>query len=445
MFWLLAGLLSLAAAAFAATPFFLGGRSGAERAATLRELYRQRLGELDDEARSGVVEADERQALETELGRALLDEFGEALSSPQNGTSPMPKEQPGRSGGVPGRSLEALSLPQNGTPPTPKEQPASRWAVSICSMEGLAAKESKGRAWLVAGLAAPLAALALYLGIGEPDAPMLLDASEVMRLDPAEDRIELDRWRALLGHRVQQRSGDAGSWFLLGRIYMVDEDYGAAAAAFERAHALTGEDPGVDLHWLQARYLAAGGRLDEGAAAIAERILAQTPNQPMVLELLGLEAFRRAEYREAVALFNRALSNPLEPLSRRVLLTGLAEARARLGDMLPAIDVSVTAKAPLPQGATLFVIARPPGGGMPYAVLRRPVSQLPDTFRLDDAVSMNPAVPLSMAQHIEVVVRVSRAGTATAHPGDWQWRSEPLAVADAKAPFALQAELSPPP
>ena len=28
---------------------------------------------------------------------------------------------------------EALSLPQNGTPPTPKEQPASRRAVSIAS------------------------------------------------------------------------------------------------------------------------------------------------------------------------------------------------------------------------------------------------------------------------------------------------------------------------
>ena len=81
---------------------------------------------------------------------------------------------------------------------------------------------------------------------------------------------------------------------------------------------------------------------------------------------------------------------------------------------------------------------------MPYAVLRRPASQLPDTFRLDDAVSMNPAVPLSMAERIEVVVRVSRAGTATAHPGDWQWRSEPLAVGDAEAPVALQAEIGPP-
>ena len=289
-----------------------------------------------------------------------------------------------------------------------------------------------------------MAAVALYWSIGEPDASWLSNASKVMLLDPAQDRIELDRWRARLGQRVQQRPGDAGSWFLLGRIYMTDEDYAAAAAAFERAHALTGEDPGVDLYWLQARYLAAGGRLDEGAAAIAERILAQTPNQPLVLEVLGLEAFRQADYREAVALFNRALSNPLDALPRRVLMTGFAEARARLGDLLPAIDVSVAAQAPLPEGATLFVIARPPGGGMPYAVLRRPASQLPDTFRLDDAVSMNPAVPLSMAERIEVVVRVSRAGTATAHPGDWQWRSEPLAVGDAEAPVALQAEIGPP-
>ena len=239
MFWLWAALLALVAAAFAAAPFFLGGRSGIERAATLRALYRQRLDELDDEARAGLLEASERQAMETELGRTLLSEFD-------------------------------------------AEEPA--------------AKTSGSWAWLVAGIAAPLAAVVLYWSIGEPDASMLSGASDVLRLDPAEDRIELDRWRALLGHRVQRREDDAGSWFLLGRIYLTDEDYAAAAAAFERAHTLTGEDPALDLYWLQARYLAAGGRLDEGAAAIAERILAQTPNQPMVLELLGLEAFRRGDY-----------------------------------------------------------------------------------------------------------------------------------------------------
>lgn len=400
MFWVWAALLGLAGAAFAAAPFFRSGRGGIERDAMLRELYRQRLDELDDEAHSGLLESGERQAMEAELGRALLDEFSnEAPASDRRG------------------SMEVAAP---------------------------SAKESLGWAWLAAGLAAPVVAVALYLSIGEPDASWLSNASKVMLLDPAQDRIELDRWRARLGQRVQQRPDDAGSWFLLGRIYMTDEDYAAAAAAFERAHALTGEDPGVDLYWLQARYLAAGGRLDEGAAAIAERILAQTPNQPMVLELLGLEAFRRADYREAVALFNRALSNPLDALPRRVLMTGFTEARARLGDLRPAIDVSVAAQAPLPEGATLFVIARPPGGGMPYAVLRRPASQLPDIFRLDDAVSMNPAVPLSIAEQIEVVVRVSRAGTATAHPGDWQWLSKPLAVGDAEAPVALQAEIGPP-
>ena len=417
MFWLWATVLGLAAAAFAAVPFFLGGRSGTERAVTLRELYRQRLDELDEETRSGVLAAGDRQAIEAELGRALLSEFDAEASTAE---APSGLDRGARS------------------PHEPTSAPGERFG------DGLKRRLGRRGVGLAAGLAAPLAAIALYMSLGESDAAMLADAAKAMRLDAVEDRIELDRWRAVLGRRVQQRPGDAGSWFVLGRIYMTDEDYAAAATAFERAHALAGEDPGIDLYWLQARYLAAGGRLDEGAAAIAERILAQSPNQPLVLELLGLEAFRQADYRQAVALFNRALSNPLDSLSRSVLLTGLAEARARLGDMLPAIDVSVTASAPPPEGATLFVIARPPGGGMPYAVLRRPASQLPDTFRLDDAVSMNPALPLSVAEQIEVVVRVSRAGTATAHPGDWQWRSEPLAVADAKAPLSLEAEIKPP-
>ena len=59
----------------------------------------------------------------------------EALSLPQNRTPPTPKQQPASRGAVSICSMEALSLPQNGTPPTPKQQPASRGAVSICSME----------------------------------------------------------------------------------------------------------------------------------------------------------------------------------------------------------------------------------------------------------------------------------------------------------------------
>jgi len=65
---------------------------------------------------------------------------------------------------------------------------------------------------------------------------------------------------------------------------------------------------------------------------------------------------------------------------------------------------------------------------------------------LDDAVSMNPANPLSAATEVEVVVRLSLSGAARAAPGDWQWASAPLAAAQIQQAHqaALVAQLVPP-
>jgi hypothetical protein len=80
---------------------------------------------------------------------------------------------------------------------------------------------------------------------------------------------------------------------------------------------------------------------------------------------------------------------------------------------------------------------------MPHAVVRRTERPPPARVRLDDAVSLNPALPLSAAGQVEVVVRDSLAGTPTAHPGDWQWQSGPLELA-AGVLVALEAAIGPP-
>jgi cytochrome c-type biogenesis protein CcmH len=122
----------------------------------------------------------------------------------------------------------------------------------------------------------------------------------------------------------------------------------------------------------------------------------------------------------------------------------MAAARAELGDLNPSVDVNVALSATPPHGATLFVIARPVGGGMPYAVVRRPAAGFPLVIRLDDAVSMNPAQGLSQAAEVEIVVRLSLSGAPMAHPGDWEWRSAVLPLPEASVPLQLDALLSPP-
>ena len=108
-----------------------------------------------------------------------------------------------------------------------------------------------------------------------------------------------------------------------------------------------------------------------------------------------------------------------------------------------AVQVAEADASAVPHRGALFVIARPIGGGMPYAVVRRPAILMPISVQLDDLVSMSPDRKLSDADHFEVVVRISQTGNAMPEAGDWQWVSEPLSLA-AGQPIDLSVDLIPP-
>jgi cytochrome c-type biogenesis protein CcmH len=363
------------------------------REKTAAVLYQERLDELRGEMEAGQIQEGERRLIEEELGAALLSDY------------PQPEVVP-----APGKDGDT----------------ASALPTMVVSA-----------ALLVAS------ALLVYSLVGDPAAMDIAGAEAVMQLDPAGDREALESWRERLAARTDDRPEDIKAWYLLGTADLKLGRFATAAEAFSMAHAAQGDDPSIDVLWLQARYLA-GGQLDATSRGIAERILAANPSQPTVLEILAIEAYREGSFHESVGLLNRALSGALESSHRAALTAGFQEARARLGDLTPSVDVLVESGAPVPNGMTLFVIARPIGGGMPYAVVRRPAVGMPLTIRLDDAVSMNPAAPLSSAAEVEIVVRLSRSGTAMAHPGDWAWQSPAIRLADLGEPFMVRAALAPP-
>jgi cytochrome c-type biogenesis protein CcmH len=396
VFYLLAAVLLALGAALIPLSLRRGAPSGTttSRDRTVAALYQDRLEELAREIDGGQAAAEDRQTLEEELGAALLADYREAGDA------------------ATGKAGERRNLAAVGT----------------------------AAAVLLLGCA-----IGVYLMVGDPQSMSLTGAEAVLELEPGGNAPELNQWRNRLVERVDARPGDAKSWYLLGHADLKLGHFSTAAEAFAMAHQAHGEDPGIDLYWLQARYLADGGQLDARSRQIAERILARNPNQAMVLEIYALDAYRRGAFDESVSLLNRALSGSLAARDRLSLDAAYTEARERLGTPGPAVDVEINAEGELPGGATLFVIARPVGGGMPYAVVRRPLGELPRTIRLDDAVSMNPAAPLSSAGALEIVVRLSRAGTAMAHPGDWEWRSEALTDADLAAPpLKLRAALEAP-
>jgi cytochrome c-type biogenesis protein CcmH len=393
MFYAAAGMLLLSAAGWVTWALFRPAArevQASQRADTVRELYQDRLQELAQEADAGQVASEDRAEMEAELGSVLLADFDSQPAAPVRDAS--------------------LARP----------------------------------VLLATPLLATVLAMWIYFAIGDPHADTLRDGRSLLTLSPHGESAELESWRSRLSDRVAGRPQDTESWYLLGHTELLLGEYQRAAEAFAVAHSQVGPDAGLDMAWLQARYMAGGGSLDPVTREIAERIMARNPNQPLVLELFAVDAFRKENYREAVNLLNRALSGSLGENQRTALTAGLAEARRRLGNLEPSVDVNVSAAANAPANATLFVIARPVGGGMPYAVVKRSAPDLPATIRLDDAVSMNPALALSAAGEIEVVVRLSLSGAPMAHPGDWQWQSASIDLGALSAPLVLDAALAAP-
>lgn len=277
---------------------------------------------------------------------------------------------------------------------------------------------------VVALTAAVLAvvALGLYAIWGEPDAPELALAGNVLagdQLDPAA----LARVEKALSAYAARSPEDANTWFLLGHYRMRLADYGGAEQAFARLRDLAGPNEEIDSAWAQASYLARGG-MNAAIREVVERVLATRPDHPAMLEMMAMDAMRSGAFAEASGYLARATGQPL-PESRRALLTQLMTVvQAQLDPARPLIEVSVSAQGER-RRPWLIVFARPVAGGMPVAVVRRRV-EASQTVILDDTVGMGAGARLSTAGLVEVVARLSDTGNAAASGDDLEVSTQPV-------------------
>jgi hypothetical protein len=85
------------------------------------------------------------------------------------------------------------------------------------------------------------------------------------------------------------------------------------------------------------------------------------------------------------------------------------------------VELADALKSRVPVGLTLFIIAKAlDSPGIPVAIVRTTTSHWPMSFTLNDASAMVPNRKLSTAGSVTVEARVSRSGTATPQPGDFQ-------------------------
>lgn len=275
-------------------------------------------------------------------------------------------------------------------------------------------------------LAVGVAGACLYLLVGQPQAPSAAVAAAPTDLGQGVQALE---------QALQRDPQRADGWALLGRARTELGQHQPAADAFARAVALAPDDPGVLVEAAQARAQAdAGKQFDDTALQWLRHARQLAPDAERASWLLGIALRQRGQDAEAAGIWE-ALLPRLDPGAASALREQIAIARGKAG--LPAataaaaavagtalgvqvrLDPAFAARASLPADASVFVIARVPGGPpMPVAVEKHPLGALPLQLSLDDADSPMPTQPLSAHAEVEVFARLSVSGNASRQDGD---------------------------
>ncbi|MBS0366983.1 MAG: hypothetical protein JSR67_14295 [Proteobacteria bacterium] len=252
-----------------------------------------------------------------------------------------------------------------------------------------------------------------------------------------------------LARRLERKPDDLAGWLMLGRSYLVLQEYPLAVRAFERADQLGGGRNAEALLG-EAEGLAAQdpAQLDGRAGELIDRALQLSPDSGRAVFFGATLAERRGDLALARQRFARLLQmNP--PDSIRPILEqqveGLDSRLAAKAGGAAAGPAGVAAPVAAPAGpdhstdsatqvritvslapgvaaslgnAPLFVFARNPGQpGPPLAVKRLP-SQFPQSVILSAADAMVPGRALVAGQRVQIVARIARGGGPVAARGD---------------------------
>lgn len=291
-----------------------------------------------------------------------------------------------------------------------------------------------------------LLTIGLYRLVGTPAA-----------LEPAARQVPatLPDAIAQLEAELQRNPRQVEGWRLLGRAYADGQRPAKARDAYAHAAQLAPEDPDILAEAAEARALAAPRRIfDPQAIALLQHALQLQPQHQRARWFLGIAQRQAGKPADAAKTWEPLLAQvdarTAAPLRAQIDVArgeaGLPPLKtAASGAMSPALlqvnvrlDPGLAARVRLRGDASVFVIARVPGGPpMPLAVERHGVQELPFTASLDDGDSPMPTRKLSAMQEVEVVARLSMSGNATPQPGDLE--STPVRV---RLPAAAPIELS---
>jgi cytochrome c-type biogenesis protein CcmH len=273
-----------------------------------------------------------------------------------------------------------------------------------------------------------------YFAIGTPAA---LDSAQRRAPETLDDAI------TQLEAELKRDPNQVEGWRLLARARVAEGEPVKARDALMRALKLMPDDPDLLAEAAEMRAIAAPGRqFDAEGISMLRHALDQESMHQRARWFLGIAQRQAKQPAEAARTWEPLLAvvdgRTAESLREQINAArgeaGMAPLAAAVASAAPAagpglkikVALSPTLAAKLPASATLFVIARQPGGPpMPVAVEKLAAANFPVEVTLDDGDSPMPTMKLSQLEQVEVLARVSASGNATPQAGDFEATAKP--------------------
>ena len=292
IFWIAAGLLTLAALVAVVVPI-LRARAEARRAADYDiEVYRDQLKEVERNKTRGLVGEEEAEAAKAEIGRRILEADQRRQKAASEGASGSRLTVRAAAVGValvvPAGAV-ALYLTE-GNPGLESQPFASRNLPDDAGTRSPdAARDSSGRAAARRAARAPAAAR----------------ASSVR----AQQGQSLAQAEANLTSKLEQNPDNVDDWVLLGRTRLAMQRYGAAVEAFEQAIKRAPDRPQAQAFYGEALVMANQGTVVPKAQQAFQKVRDQVPDDPRSRFYLGLAEKQAGNPQAALDIWKRLVAD----------------------------------------------------------------------------------------------------------------------------------------
>jgi len=401
IFWFIAACLLVAALLFVLPPLLR--QQDQPKTARLEHeelnlsVLRNQLAELDQDFANKIISAEQHQRNRTETERRILQEvdLSKQQSTAQGNTST-------------GARATALGL----------------------------------------ALAVPFVAVAFYQWRGNPAAiepkSVAAMAQQEAKQAPADGDHpdtgqQIENMVKQLEERLAQEPDNAEGWLMLGRSYRFLKRHQDAANAFDKAMPLVQGNSQLMADVADTFAMANDGNLEGKPMALIDQALALDPRNVQALWLKGTYQYEKGDLAGALVSWRRlqqivppgseefqSMANNIAEIETKLRQTGSAIPQAEaplpaaaLSTVSGRVDIAPELKEKLAPTDVVFIFARAATGPkMPLAILRKPASELPIDFKLDETMAMMPGMSLANYQDVVIGARVSKAGNAVPQSGD---------------------------